>query len=344
MTVGLVYDPIYLKHDTGTHVENSSRLVATMELLEQSKLLDRLTVLPPRAASYEELALVHTEYHIKRVESTAKSGGIWLDGDTFASPDSYNVALYAAGGVMRAIDAIISGEVKHAFGLVRPPGHHATPDAAMGFCLFNNIAIAAQYARRNHGIERVLIADFDVHHGNGTEEIFEKDPNVLYFSTHQYPHYPGTGYVTDDGVGEGKGATINVPLPAFCGDDEYHRAYSELLVPIARRFKPDLMLVSAGYDLHWSDQLSGMQLTVDGFADITGIIKSLADELCQGRLLLSLEGGYNLKALSSSIKATLEVLLGGPVSPDPIGKPRSDWKPMDADSVIELVAAKYGLK
>ena len=344
MTVGLVYDPIYLKHDTGNHVENSDRLVATMDLLKESGLLDELTILSPRAASLEEISLVHSDYHINRVESSSSGGGRWLDGDTYASPESYKVALYAAGGVLRALDALMVGEVNSAFALVRPPGHHATADQAMGFCLFNNIAIAAKYALQQHDLQRILIADFDVHHGNGTEEVFYKDPSVLYFSTHQYPHYPGTGDIGDDGAGEGKGFTVNVPLPAYCGDNEYKRAYEEILVPVARRFKPQLILVSAGYDNHWADPLSMMQLTVDGFAGIVTTIKSLADELCQGKLLISLEGGYHLKALSCSIRATLEVLLGRARSPDPLGEPRGGMTPYNIDFVFEHVAARHGLK
>jgi acetoin utilization deacetylase AcuC-like enzyme len=343
MTVGLVYDPVYLKHDTGAHVENSGRLVATMEVLEDAGLLEQLTVLAPRAATLEELSLVHSEQHINRVESYSTRGGGWLDGDTVASPDSYTVALYAAGGVLRALDAVMEAELEHAFALVRPPGHHATPDRAMGFCLFNNIAIAARYAIQNYNLERILIADFDVHHGNGTEEIFYSQPEVLYFSTHQYPHYPGTGYIGDDGYGEGKGFTVNVPLPAFCGDAEYHRAYEELLVPVARRFKPQIILVSAGYDLHWADQLSAIQVSVGGFADIVRIIKGLADELCQGKLLISLEGGYDLKALAYSIRATLEVMLGGSVSTDPLGKPKGAIGSRNVDTVLEQVAARHGL-
>ncbi|MEE8471433.1 MAG: histone deacetylase [Dehalococcoidia bacterium] len=344
MTVGFVYDPIYLKHDTGTHVENSRRLAVTIDLLEQSQLLDQLNTLSPRAASPDEISLVHSDYHISRVQSFSSRGGGWLDGDTFASPDSYHVALHAAGGVLRGVDAVMTGEVNHAFALVRPPGHHATTDQAMGFCLFNNIAVAAKYALKNHGLERVLIVDFDVHHGNGTEEVFYSDPEVLYFSTHQYPHYPGTGDIGDDGSGEGKGATVNVPLPACCGDSEYCRAYEEILVPVARRFKPQLILASAGYDLHWADQLSMMQVTVDGFASIVGIIKDLADELCQGKLVMSLEGGYHLKALSLSIGATLEVLLGAPRSADPLGKPEGSSMPVNIDSLLEQVAARHGLK
>lgn len=343
VTVGLVYDPVYLKHDTGSHPENSSRLVETIGLLEESQLLDKLTLISPRAVSLNEVSLVHSEYHITRVQGASSKGGAWLDGDTFASPDSYDVALYAVGGMLQGLDAVMAGEVNYAFALIRPPGHHATAEQAMGFCLFNNIAIAARYALKNHNLERVLIADFDVHHGNGTEEIFYTDPTVLYFSTHQYPHYPGTGAISDDGAGEGKGTTVNVPLPAYCGDAEYQRAYEGILVPVVRRFKPQLILVSAGYDNHWADQLSMMQLTVDGFGNIVSILKGLADELCGGKLLLSLEGGYHLKALSLSIRSTLEVLLDIPRSADPLGKPTGGMTPHNVDHVFEQVAARHGL-
>jgi len=344
MKTGLVYDPIYLKHDTGAHVENSQRLVATMALLEESKLLDKLTIISPRAATHEELSLVHSDHHISRVQSTSARGGGWLDGDTFASPDSYEVALYAAGGALNAVDAVMKGEVSNAFALVRPPGHHATRDQAMGFCLFNNIAIAAKYAIEKYNVECILIADFDVHHGNATEDTFYSDPNVLYFSTHQYPHYPGTGAITDDGEGEGKGANVNVPMPAYCGDAEYLRVYNEILAPIARRFKPQLMLASAGYDAHWADMLSMMELSVEGYGDIVAVIKRLAEELCQGKLLISLEGGYHLKAMPLSLRATLEVLSESPRSPDPIGKPPGDMKPYNMDSLLEQVAARHGLR
>lgn len=345
MDVGLVYDPVFLRHETGAHCENSQRLVAVTELLKESGLWGKLARVEPRAASLDELSLVHSDYHINRVKSASSTGGRWLDGDTYASPDSYEVALQAVGGVLNAVDAIVAGQLKCVFALVRPPGHHANADQARGFCLFNNVAVAASHAIENHKLERVLIADFDVHHGNGTEDIFEKDPRVLYFSTHQYPHYPGTGYFTDDGVGEGKGATVNVPLPAFCGDEEYTRAYEKLLVPLARRFEPQLVIVSAGYDCHWADQLSAMQLTVAGISRVVGIIKDLADEMCGGRMLLSLEGGYDLKALSCSIRASLEVLLGEPVSDDPLGKPRGQMRPYDdVDSILDLVAERHGLR
>jgi len=341
--VGLVYDPIYLKHDTGAHVENSSRLVETVGLLQNSKLIDKLVAIPPRAASVEEVSLAHPRSHISRVQSYSSRGGGWLDGDTYASPASYEVALYAVGGVLEGVDAVMTGKINHAFALVRPPGHHATTDEAMGFCLFNNIAIAAEYAKRKYKLDRILIADFDVHHGNGTQEIFYSDPRVLYFSTHQYPWYPGTGSIYEDGVGEGKGFTVNVPLPAYCGDKEHLRVYKEVLEPIAKRFQPQLMLVSAGYDPHWADQLSLMQVSVAGFSGIVSIIKELADELCQGKLLLSLEGGYHLQALSHSIKATFEVLLGKSPSPDPVGKPREMMTSPDVDPILAEVKARHKL-
>jgi acetoin utilization deacetylase AcuC-like enzyme len=345
MKVGLIYDPIYLKHDTGTDPENSSRLVATVNLLEKSKLIDKLVAIPPRAASVEEVSLAHSRELISRVQSYSSRGGGWLDGDTYASPASYEVALYAVGGVLEGVDAVMTGKVNHAFALVRPPGHHATTDEAMGFCLFNNIAVAAEYAKKNYNLERVLIADFDVHHGNGTQDIFYADPKVLYFSSHQYPLYPHTGSIYEDGSGKGKGTTVNVPLPACCGDKEYHRVYEEILVPVAKRFRPRLILVSAGYDSHWADGMSmnSMQMTVAGFSDIVNIIKKLADELCQGKLLLSLEGGYHLQALSHSIQATFEVLLGKSPSPDPLGKPQEMMMSPDVGPILEEVKSRHKL-
>ena len=343
MKVGIIYDPIYLKHDTGAHVENSSRLVETVSLLEKSRFLDKLVSIPPRAATLDEIALVHSQSHISTVQTYSKKGGGWLDGDTFASPASYDVALHAAGGVLNGLEAVMAGKVNHAFATVRPPGHHATAEDAMGFCLFNNIAVAAAYAKKKYKLERIMIVDFDVHHGNGTQEIFYADPNVLYFSSHQYPWYPGSGSIYEDGAGEGRGFTVNVPLPAYCGDKEHLRVYKEILIPVAKRFRPQLMLVSAGYDPHWADQLSLMQLTREGFAGIVSIIKELADELCQGKLLLSLEGGYHLEALSHSIKATFEVLLGTTPSPDPLGKPQEAMMSPDISSILEEVKTKHKL-
>jgi len=328
MKVGLVYDPIYLKHGTGGHVENAGRLEATVSHLEETGLKKQLTPIKPRAASVEELTLVHTKQHVSHIRGIAKKGGGWLDADTLMSPDSYEVALYAAGGVIAAVEAVMEGKITSAFALVRPPGHHATPRRAMGFCLFNNIAIAAEHALAKYKLERVLIIDFDVHHGNGTQEIFYARPEVMYLSTHQYPFYPGTGGIEETGRGAGKGTTVNIPLPAGCGDNEYLQVFEQVIAPAAKRFKPQLVLVSAGYDAHWSDELALMQLSISGFGEIARVIRGITDELCEGRVVFALEGGYQLSALAASIKATLDILLGNTSIDDPLGKsPRSAVAP-----------------
>jgi acetoin utilization deacetylase AcuC-like enzyme len=328
MKTGLVYDPIYLKHDTGEHVENGGRLEAIIAHLEETGLKKELTPLTPRPASVEELLLVHAKQHITHLRGMAKKGGGWLDADTVMSADSYEVALYAAGGTIAATEAIMEGEVNSAFALVRPPGHHATPRRAMGFCLFNNIAIAAAHALTKYKLERALIIDFDAHHGNGTQEIFYDRPEVMYISTHEYPFYPGTGGVEETGRGLAKGTKVNIPLPAGCGDNEYRLAFEQIIIPVAKRFKPQLILVSAGYDTHWADGIALMQVSVAGFREMARVIRGLADELCEGRLVFVLEGGYHLGALAASIKATLDVLLGKASTDDPLGpSPRGATAP-----------------
>jgi len=320
MKAGLVYDPIYLEHDTGDHVENSQRLVAAMSYLKETGIEEKLTCLPPRPASIEELEMIHMPEYISYVKSKAEKGGGWLDPDTVMSLKSYEAALYAAGGVLVAVEAVMKGEIDNAFALVRPPGHHAIHNQAMGFCIFNNVAIAAKFALGNFNLGRILIADFDVHHGNGTQDAFYADPRALYFSTHQYPFYPGTGWMDETGTGEGKGATVNFPMAAGWGDEEYLRAFNEVLVPVARRFQPQLILVSAGFDAHWADHLAMMRVSVKGFAQMAMILKELAAGLCQGRLVFTLEGGYNLRVVASSIKAVFDVLLGNSEIDDPLGK------------------------
>ena len=336
MKAGLIYDPIYLEHDTGSHVENSQRLVAIMSHLGEAGLINQATTFPPRLASIEELEMVHAPEYISKIKIVAERGGGWLDPDTVMCPKSYDVALYAAGGLLTAVETVMKGEVDSAFALVRPPGHHATRNRAMGFCIFNNVAIAAKFALVNFNLERVLIADFDVHHGNGTQETFYADPKVLYFSTHQYPFYPGTGRIGETGTGEGEGTTVNFPMTAGWGDEEYLRAFNEVLVPVARRFQPQLILVSAGFDPHWADSLAMMQVSITGFAQMVTVLKKLADELCQGRLIFTLEGGYNLQVAASSVKATFDVLLGNPEIVDPLGK-SSARKPGGFDEHIKKV-------
>jgi len=320
MKTGFVYDPIYLEHDTGHHPESAKRLEAIVSHLEQTGLKQQLIPIAPRAASIEELSLVHDEDYIFHIRDVAQGGGDWLDPDTVMSAGSYKAALYAAGGVIRAVEAVVGGEAGGAFALVRPPGHHATSRQAMGFCLFNNVAIAAKYALASCKLERILIVDFDVHHGNGTQAAFYNNPRVLYTSIHESPFYPGTGSIGETGGGVAEGTTINIPLPAGSGDAEYLEVFEQIIVPAAMRFKPQLILVSAGYDAHWADELALMQVSVTGFAQMVKVIKRLGDELCDGRLVFSLEGGYELTALAASIKATFDILLGNTAIEDPLGQ------------------------
>jgi len=337
MRVGLVYDPVYLEHDTGTHVENAQRLGATMSLLEENQLKDKLVLLSPRPATVDELSAVHAQEYISHIQAQAERGGGWLDGDTVMSRRSYEAAIHAAGGALTAVEAVMAKRVDSAFALVRPPGHHATCWQAMGFCLFNNIAIAAKYALANFDIERVLVVDFDVHHGNGTQDTFYADPHVVYFSTHEYPFYPGTGSVDETGARDGEGFTVNVPLIAGWGDEEYQAVFEDVLAPIARRFEPQLILVSAGYDAHWADSIAQMQVSVSGFARLVEIIRTLTDMLCEGRLVFTLEGGYHPEALPLSISATLDVLLGTRDISDPLGKQEAKSKPVNIDNFIRMV-------
>ncbi len=337
MRVGLISDPVYLEHDTGTHVENGQRLTATLSHLEDTHSIDKLNLLHPRAATVAELTAVHAPEYISRIRSQSERGGGWLDHDTVTSPGSYNAALFAAGGTITAVDAVMNREVSSSFALVRPPGHHATCWQAMGFCLFNNIAIAAKYALANFDIKRILIVDFDVHHGNGTQDTFYADPNVLYFSTHEYPFYPGTGSIDETGAGGGEGFTVNIPLLAGWGDDEYQKVFEDILAPIAKRFEPQIIMVSAGYDAHWADRLASMQLSVSGFARLVEIIITLADMLCQGKMVFVLEGGYNLEALSLSIAATLDTLRGEKQISDPLGRQPARSRHISFDNFVRMV-------
>ena len=342
MAVGYVYDPVYLKHDTGQHVEVAARLEAIIAYLEKTGLKEQLTPIKPRPATIDEIALVHQRDYIKEIEKTALKGGGWLDPDTVMSAGSYEAALYAAGGLIRAVESVMGGEVASAFALVRPPGHHATSRHGKGFCLFNNIAIATNYALDKYKLERLLIIDFDVHHGNGTQDTFYDNPRVMYISAHEYPFYPGTGHINETGRGDAEGTNVNIPLPAGCGDTEYIKAFEQVIVPLARRFNPQLILVSAGYDNHWADPLAMMQVSVSGFGQMAGIIKGLADELCGGRLAFTLEGGYNLDALAASVKATFDVLLGNSVE-DPLGQSSRSFGAAGIDHLLGTVKELHKL-
>jgi acetoin utilization deacetylase AcuC-like enzyme len=292
------------------HPERPERLLAINARLRSVGLMEKLTVIPPRPAGDEWLKTVHTAVHLGQLRGKVDRGEPYADThDTPICEASYTVAVEAVGGVMAAVDAVLSGEVRNAFCAVRPPGHHATADRSMGFCLLNNAAIAARYIQKRHKLPKVLIVDWDVHHGNGTQELFYDDPSVFYFSVHRYPFYPGTGSAEQHGAGKGKGATLNVPLPAGSGDREFLRAFSETLVPAAGQYHPDFVLVSAGFDAHRDDPLGGMRVTTEGFAEMTRIVKRIAEEHCQGRLVSVLEGGYDPDGLAASVEAHLRILM-----------------------------------
>jgi acetoin utilization deacetylase AcuC-like enzyme len=333
MTTALIYDPIFLEHLTPeNHPERPERLQKAMDVLQALNWLERegLVQLAPRAATEDELATVHERGYIHKVKAAAHKVARNQDSsgrktrffatDTFVSARSYEAAITAAGAPLTAIDAIIQGEIDNAYCLLRPPGHHAVAESAMGFCLFNNVAVAARYAIDKHGLERVMIIDYDVHHGNATQEMFYDDPRVLYFSIHQAPFYPGTGLSEEVGEGAGLGTTINVPLPATTGYETYEPVFRQVLAPAADRFDPQLILVSAGFDAHWKDPLGGMYLSTAGFAKLTGIIIELAQRLCNGRIVFVQEGGYDILATAFCVATTINLLLGDDAAVDNLGQ------------------------
>lgn len=304
-------DNLFLEHDPGHgHVESPERLRVIYEQLAKPEIKESFLFPPFAPASPEMLRLIHTDAHIARVAATSGKRFDLLDADTTTSPRSYDAACLAAGAVVEGTRLLASGEADNCFALVRPPGHHAESTHGKGFCLFNNIAIAAQYAIHEVKFKKVLIIDWDLHHGNGTQHSFYDTDQVLYFSTHQYPFYPGTGAATEQGEGPGLGFTINVPLPGGQGDEAFARIFNDLLVPVARQYRPEMIMVSAGFDIYKGDPLGTMQVTVAGFAYLTRLLLALADELCRGRLLLTLEGGYNVTGQRDGVMAVLAELVG----------------------------------
>jgi len=341
MATGYVYDEIFLKHNLASHPENRTRLERTRALLEETGMLDRLTHIPARPATREELTRVHRPAYVDQVEQISDRGGGYLDPDTYTSADSFQAALMAAGGLIEATLAVIDGRVHNAFALVRPPGHHAMPARGMGFCLFGNVAIAAQAARLDRGLDRVLIVDFDVHHGNGTQAMVGDDPAFGFVSTHQYPYYPGTGAASEVGHGPGQGTVVNMPLSPGAGDQVFRNLYQQILIPFAHRFAPDLILVSAGFDAHWDDPLAGLTLSLGGYAWITRTLVSLAESLCCGRIVFALEGGYHLDVLSQGVLNTFYALLGDETEEDPLGP--AAWKEPDITDYIASLRQLHGL-
>ena len=309
MPVNLIYDPVYLKHDTGVHPENARRLQAIIGALSKDEALSkRLGRLTPKPAATEDITRCHRPELVRQVEEMTRQGVRFLDADTRVSPESFEVARLAAGAAITAVEAVMKEEGGRAFGLIRPPGHHATISKAMGFCLFNNAAIGARYAQAKHGVERVLIIDWDVHHGNGTQEIFWEDPTVFYFSTHQYPYYPGTGAASERGGGKGEGFTLNVPLRAGSSGQDHRRAFTDALREIERKFPPDLIIISAGFDSRRGDPLGGLMLEDADFSEMTKEVLRIAERHAKGRVVGLLEGGYHLDLLGNSVRAHISAL------------------------------------
>jgi len=337
----LLLHPECLAHETGRHPENPGRLVAIWEALQNASLPAGVSWTEPAPATLEQVLRVHRPELVNLVRELAARGGGAIDADTVTSARSYDAALVAAGGAIAAVRHVLANPGQRAFALVRPPGHHATPEQPMGFCLFNNAAIAVRAALDEHGLKRVAIVDFDVHHGNGTQAVFAAEPRVLFLSLHQFPWYPGTGRLEEVGEGAARGQTVNLPLPAGCGDAAYQAAFERVVEPVVRRFQPELIVVSAGFDAHWADPLAEMAVSTTGFVAMARALAGLADELCQGRLALTLEGGYDRSALASSVVAVTTALAGG--EPTDVLGPSPTGELANIEPVLERICRRHGL-
>ncbi|MFN8378621.1 MAG: histone deacetylase [Anaerolineae bacterium] len=327
MTTAYVTHPRYVEHHLPEHPEHAGRIRAVWRRIDEDGLIAQLKLVEANRATREQVLQVHDAGYFELLERTSRMATTSrLDPDTYANPASFEVALLAAGGMVAAVDAILGGTADNALAVVRPPGHHALADRGMGFCLFNNAAIAARYAQQAYGIERVAIVDYDVHHGNGTNDIFYDDPTVLFISLHQYPLYPMQGLVREIGAGAGRGYTLNLPLPAGCGDKAYAQVFREVVVPVVTRFQPQLLIVSSGHDAHWMDPLAGMNLSLAGFAHLNAELNRMAKMTCSGHIIYGMEGGYNLDALGYGWRNIARQLLG--LAPDdPLGPAPTSREP-----------------
>lgn len=342
MTTAYVTHDDYQLHDQRGHPEHAGRIRRIWDVFKAAGALEQLDSFSPQEATQAQLELVHSPAHVARVREKAGSGGGHLDPDTYLNEHSYRAALLSAGGCIAAVDAVLSGRADNALAAVRPPGHHATPTRAMGFCLFSNAAIAARHAQQtSEAVQRVMIVDYDVHHGNGTQDATYDDPSILYVSSHQYPFYPGTGAVGEMGVGDGLGYTLNMPLSPGTGNSGFFTLYERVLWPKARWFKPDLILVSAGFDAHWADPLAMLQLDLDGYAQLSRELIRMADTLCHGRIVFLLEGGYDLEALSHGFLNVAYTLLGRDEVADPLGDITAPGR--DTSELADLLIQKHEL-
>jgi acetoin utilization deacetylase AcuC-like enzyme len=305
----IYFDPLFLEHRTGQHPECPERLMAIHAALVESGIWDRCPQGKCARASHAQLAKVHQSVYIDSVKRFAEAGGGRIESDTVVSPQSYHAATLAAGTACTAVDDVMAGRCTHAVCLVRPPGHHALYDEAMGFCLFNNVAVAARHAITVHNLRRVLIVDWDVHHGNGTQDLFYESEQIWFFSSHRYPFYPGTGAANETGTGAGLGATFNLPLPFGILRNEFRDQFARTLTAAADRCRPELLLLSAGFDAHRADPVGSLGLESEDFEPLTNLIVQVADQYCGGKLVSLLEGGYNLQALGESVECHIRTLL-----------------------------------
>ena len=345
MTTAYITHPRYTEHHLAGHPEHAGRIRAVWSELDKQGLSVRMKKVDAPAVPEEWILSVHTPKYLELlhwIEQNPPKGVHHLDPDTYAGTTSFEVAKLSAGGVVQAVDEVLSGKANNALAAMRPPGHHAMADHAMGFCLLGNLPIATRYAQKQFGVERVMIVDFDVHHGNGTEAMLYDDPTTLFISTHQYPFYPGTGAVTDTGTGKGTGYTINIPLAAGHGDASYKAIYEAIIWSAAERFKPELIIVSAGFDAHWLDPIAGMRLTLTGYAHLTRELIKMADRLCGGKIVFAMEGGYNLDALSHGMANIAYALLGEETISDPLGLPKDSREP-DVKPLIAQIKQIHGL-
>ncbi|MBI1278540.1 MAG: histone deacetylase [Anaerolineaceae bacterium] len=331
MTTAYITHARYSEHHLAGHPEHAGRIRAVWAELDKTGLSTRMQQLEARPASDEQILSVHTAKYLQVlhwIEQNPPARGVHhLDPDTYAGPTAFEIAKLSAGGVIQAVDEVLSGRANNALAAVRPPGHHAMPEHAMGFCLLGNVPIATRYAQKQFGVECVMIVDYDVHHGNGTEAMLYDDPTTLFISSHQYPFYPGTGALTDTGTGKGTGYTINIPLAAGHGDGSYAAFYEQIIWPAAERFKPELIIVSAGFDAHWLDPIAGMRLSLTGYAHLSRELIKMADQYCGGKIVFAMEGGYNLDALSQGMVNIGHALLSEDTVSDPLGPPKDSREP-----------------
>lgn len=345
MTSAYVTHPRYPEHNLPGHPEHAGRIRAVWGQMDDSGLSTRMKKLEAQPVDEELILRVHTPEYIEilRWIDSTKQERVHLDADTYAGPTAYEIARLAAGGVVLAVDEVLSGHSSNGLAAVRPPGHHAMPSHGMGFCILGNVPIAARHAQQAYGIGRVMIVDYDVHHGNGTEAMFYDDDTILFASTHQSPFYPGTGAITNIGSGKGTGYTINIPLEAGHGDSSFAALYEEILWPAAERFKPELILVSAGFDSHWTDPIAGMRLSLTGYAHLTRQLIRMAEQFCGGKIVFAMEGGYNLEALSQGVSNVGYALLGDSTVSDPLGPPQDGRPEPDVRPIIDRLKQIHGL-